>query len=158
MKSADGRASTSVRRVAVFLFGLTLWGCDRCEAGFGWGAAAGYPHLLSVVVEVPSESTLRFQVALSPLLYTNSLTARFLLATGARSAALYVFGGSGLLNERSDTGGAAGTTSFLWMGGGLCLPTGSVRLFGEVGFIGGTDRDKGFTDSAGASVGILLVR
>ena len=62
------------------------------------------------------------------------------------------------MNQQDDTGGASGTTSFLWLGGGVRLPVGALRFFAEAGFVGGMDEDKGFSDSAGGSLGVLLVR
>ena len=57
------------------------------------------------------------------------------------------------------TGGALGTTGFVWKGAGLAVPMRWMRLFGEIGIMGGMDKDKGFElPLPTVAVGIMFAR
>ena len=46
------------------------------SADASWGVAGGYPHIVSLVVEIPAQGVGRLQLSASPLIVINSMTAR----------------------------------------------------------------------------------
>jgi hypothetical protein len=125
-----------------------------------WGVTAGSPQLLALTLETHQNRSLRFQASLSTVVLASSLTGRVLLTRISGSARPYGFVGGGLFNVgEGDGGGARGTTGLVWSGGGLSVPIRSLRLFAEIGIMGGLDKDKGFESPLPTvAVGILFAR
>jgi len=108
-----------------------------------WGAAAGMPQLIALTLETHQDRPLRLQVSAGTIVLASSVTGRLVFTRTSGRFRPYMFAGGGLFHV-SEGDGAHGTTTFAWGGGGLTVPVGSLRLYYEVGFMGGLDTDKGY--------------
>jgi hypothetical protein len=128
--------------------------------GVAWGITAGAPQLIALTLETHQNRSLRLQTSLSTVILASSLTGRVLFTRISGTVRPYVFVGGGLFNVgEGDGGGARGTTGLVWSGGGVAVPVRSMRLFGEIGIMGGLDRDKGYESPLPTvAVGLLFAR
>jgi hypothetical protein len=121
------------------------------------GAGIGIPHFLGPVIEIGSNSVIRFQASGSLLLIINSATARIVVGEPVVGTRPYAFAGGGILDiEEGDGGSYVGATKFFWFGGGL-----RIRLWRRVGLfaeIGSMQHEKKGFDRTGAagSAGFLV--
>lgn len=121
------------------------------------GAAIGIPHFLGPVIEIGSNSVVRFQASGSLLLIINSATARIVIGEPVVGTRPYAFAGGGILDiEEGDGNSYVGATRFFWFGGGL-----RIRLWRRVGLfaeIGSMQHEKKGFDRTGAagSAGFLV--
>jgi hypothetical protein len=133
-------------------------GTKEDHGSVAWGVTAGSPQMIALTLETHQNRSLRLQVNAGTIILASSLTCRVLLTRLSGDARPYAFLGGGLLHiAECEGGGGCGATGLVWGGGGLAVPVGSVRLFGEIGIMGGMDRDKGYEPAAPA-VGILFAR
>ncbi len=121
---------------------MALEETDKCRSGV-WGVTAGIPQLLALTLETHQNRPLRLQVSVGTIVQASSMTGRLVFTRTSGSFRPYIFAGGGLFNV-SEGDGALGTTTFAWGGYGLTVPVRSLRLYCEVGFMGGLDTEKGF--------------
>ena len=121
---------------------IALEETDHYRSGV-WGVAAGVPQLISLTLETHQDRPLRLQVSAGTIVLASSMTGRLVLTRTSGRFRPYMFAGGGLFNV-SVGDGAHGTTTFAWGGYGLTVPVRSLRLYSEVGFMGGLDTEKGF--------------
>lgn len=128
--------------------------------GIVWGITAGSPQLIGLTVETHQNRSIRLQACVGTVILAHSLTGRVLFTRISGRVRPFVFAGGGLFSiSEGEGGGARGTTGLLWSGGGLAVPMRSMRLFAEIGIMGGLDRDKGYESPLPTvAVGILLAR
>lgn len=123
-----------------------------------YGLVVGSPQTLALTVEAPLSRFIVVQSSVGTVLLYSCASIRALLMNNALRTKPYVFAGAGLLHKMgTDTGGAAGSTDFLWVGGGLRREDAGSQLYVEVGFLAGIDVDNGYekTRTAGA-LGIVF--
>lgn len=121
-----------------------------------WGAVAGIPQLIALTFETHQGRPLRLQVSAGTVIQASSMTGRLVFTRTSGGLRPYMFAGGGLFNV-NEGDGALGTTTFAWGGGGLTVPVGSLRLYYEVGFMGGLDTDKGFAaESPALAIGVMF--
>jgi hypothetical protein len=145
----------------VFVLSSTqAWALEKGagQSSVVWGVAAGSPQLIALTLETHLNRTLRFQASFGTIVFASAITGRLVLTRISGNARPYAFVGGGLFNvSEGDGGGALGTTGFFWGGGGMAVSIRSMRLFGEIGIMGGQDEDKGFESPLPAiAVGILF--
>ena len=121
-----------------------------------WGVAAGIPQLIALTLETHQNRPLRLQVSAGTIVLASSMTGRLVFTRTSGSFRPYMFAGGGLFNV-SEGDGPLGTTTFAWVGYGLTVPVRSLRLYYEVGFMGGLDADKGFAaQSPALAMGVMF--
>jgi hypothetical protein len=125
-----------------------------------WGLTAGSPQMIALTLETHQDGPLRLQVNFGTIVLASSVTCRLLLTRVSGDVRPYAFLGGGMLHVGECEGdGGCGATGLVWGGGGIAVPVGSVRLFGEIGVMGGMDESKGYESPAPAvAAGILFAR
>ncbi len=140
----------------------SAWAVEKADGpgGVVWGITAGSPQLIGLTVETHQNQSLRLQGSVSTVILASSLTGRLLFTRISGRVRPFVFAGGGLFHVgEGEGGGGFGTTGFVWGGGGLAVPIRSIRLFGEIGIMGGLDREKGYESPlATLAMGILFAR
>ena len=136
---------------------MALEETDKYRSGV-WGVVAGIPQLIALTLETHQNRPLRMQVSAGTVVLASSMTGRLVFTRTSGSFRPYMFAGGGLFNvSEGDGGGAVGTTTFAWGGVGLTVPVRSLRLYYEVGFMGGLDTDKGFAaESPALAIGVMF--
>jgi hypothetical protein len=133
---------------------------EKDRGSVAWGVTVGSPQMIALTLETHQNQPLRLQLNFGTIILASSLNCRLLLTRVTGDVRPYAFLGGGLLHfAECEGGGGCGWTGLVWGGGGIAVPVWSIRLFGEIGIIGGMDEDKGYESPAPAvAVGILFNR
>ncbi len=138
----------------LFLVILSSAGASGSDGGVTHrlGASGGFPQLVAITYQVTTSKHLSFEACAGCIpFYYN--TAAFRVITGDSSNGFHprYFAGIAVVDHVYSADPNA-VTSYLWAGAGVGYAFDNFRLFADLGYIGGGDRDKGL----GYSTGIAL--
>ncbi|MCK5130853.1 MAG: hypothetical protein KAR40_01710 [Candidatus Sabulitectum sp.] len=116
------------------------------------GVSGGFPQLVAITYQVTTSRHLSFEACAGciPFYYT---TAAFRIIAGDSSNGFHprYFAGTAIVDDVYSADPNA-VTSYLWAGAGLGYAFDRFRLFADLGYIGGGDRDKGLGYSTGLAL------
>jgi len=125
------------------------------------GITAGYPMMGALAYQYSPMDYITLEVFVGTLIFNVTDGARLILAAGGNGFRPRVFAGFATVNQlyADYESNPKGSTTYLWPGVGLEYNFSSgVKIFADVGYLQGGDRDKGlgYPPSAALSGGLLF--
>jgi hypothetical protein len=143
-----------VRRVWIVSALLLLAGAASGEETHKLGVTAGFPMMAALAYQYSPMDYITLEVFVGTLIFNVTDGARLILAAGGNGFRPRVFAGFATVNQlyADYEDNPQGSTTYLWPGAGLeyNFPCG-VKVFADIGYLQGGDRDKGLGYPPGAA-------